>query len=226
MTLASARGRGIARRSAFAGPFLSCNLQPCRMPMTWGVRRPRVVLPLEAEHWTDDRRRAVLAHEFAHVRRHDWLVQIAGRGRLRGLLVQSALLARLPAAARRKRARVRRRRRESRRRCPDYAGHLLQIVQAARVDDRRWRSALAMARSSQLEQRFAALLLAARSRRPVSGRRIAVIAALAVVSVVPLAAMSLAPILDATIQVQTARLPRRSTRCRRRRIRRRRPFGA
>jgi beta-lactamase regulating signal transducer with metallopeptidase domain len=33
-------------------------------------------LPLDAEQWSADRRRAVLAHELAHVQRRDWLVQI------------------------------------------------------------------------------------------------------------------------------------------------------
>jgi TonB family protein len=89
----------------------------------------------------------------------------------------------------------------------DYAGHLLHIVRAARSDDRRWRSALAMARSSQLEQRFAALLVVAGNRGPVSGRRVAAVAALTVACVIPLAAMGLTPLVDATIQVQTGSLP-------------------
>src|SRR6185369_16398780 len=33
--------------------------------------RPTIVLPATSEHWTDDRRRAVLLHELAHVRRRD-----------------------------------------------------------------------------------------------------------------------------------------------------------
>lgn len=90
---------------------------------------------------------------------------------------------------------------------PDYAAHLFQIVRAARAEGRRWHAPLAMGRPSQLEQRFAALLLAGVNRRPVSARRVGAIAAFTVASVVPLAAMGLSPLFDATIQVQSASLP-------------------
>ena len=43
---------------------------------TWGLLRPRVLLPPHAREWPDDRIRIVLCHELAHVRRHDWFVQI------------------------------------------------------------------------------------------------------------------------------------------------------
>jgi beta-lactamase regulating signal transducer with metallopeptidase domain len=43
------------------------------MPFTYGLLRPVIVLPASAEEWTDDRRRSVLLHEFAHLRRHDLL---------------------------------------------------------------------------------------------------------------------------------------------------------
>jgi TonB family protein len=189
------------------------------IPMTWGLRRPRVVLPLDAEQWPDDRRRAVLAHELAHVGRRDWLVQI-----LAAVVCAVYWFHPLFWFA------YRRLRDESEHACDDvvvnlgvdaqdYAAHLLHIVRAARTGartnartharthDSAWRSALAMARPSQLEQRFAALLVAARNRRAVSGRGVATAAAVTLASVIPLAAVGLAPIVDATIQVQTARLP-------------------
>ena len=45
------------------------------MPMTYGTWRPTLVLPASADAWTDDRRRAVLLHELAHVARRDCFVQ-------------------------------------------------------------------------------------------------------------------------------------------------------
>jgi TonB family protein len=177
------------------------------VPMTWGLWRSRVLLPLDAEQWADDRRRAVLAHELAHVRRRDWLVQIVAA-------VVCAVYWFHPLFW----FAYRRLREESEHACDDvvvnlgvdaqdYAGHLLHIVRAARANDRRWRSALAMARPSQLEQRFAALLVVARNRAPVSGRRVAAVVALTMACVIPLAAIGLTPLVDATIHVQTGSLP-------------------
>lgn len=51
--------------SAFATPF------------TFGWRRPVVSLPASAADWDPDLVRSVLMHEFSHVRRNDWLRQIA-----------------------------------------------------------------------------------------------------------------------------------------------------
>ena len=42
------------------------------VPAAWGWRRPRILLPPDAEQWPADRVRRVLTHEMAHVRRRDW----------------------------------------------------------------------------------------------------------------------------------------------------------
>ncbi|HET6898587.1 MAG TPA: M56 family metallopeptidase, partial [Vicinamibacteria bacterium] len=46
-----------------------------RVPVVHGFRRPAIVVPTSAAEWPEDRRRAFLLHELAHVRRQDWPVQ-------------------------------------------------------------------------------------------------------------------------------------------------------
>jgi beta-lactamase regulating signal transducer with metallopeptidase domain len=47
----------------------------CRMPFTFGVLEPVIVLPTDAVRWPPARAAAVLAHEMAHVLRRDIAVQ-------------------------------------------------------------------------------------------------------------------------------------------------------
>ena len=78
---------------------------------TWGaVAAAHRRCPPTRVGWDDERVRAVLAHELAHVQRFDWAVQLAAEALLRGALVQPAGVDRCPPPARRRRARVRRRR--------------------------------------------------------------------------------------------------------------------
>ncbi len=124
------------------------------MPMTWGVRHPAVLLPAEAESWTEGRRRDVLLHELAHVERQDCLTQLLG-------VVACAVYWFHPLvwlAAGRMRV-------ERERACDDrvlamgtlpseYAGHLLEIARSLRAGTTAAFAALAMARPSQLANRL------------------------------------------------------------------------
>lgn len=47
--------------------------------MTWGVLRPVIMLPQEAIFWKNDHFEAILLHELAHIRRHDFLIKLAVR---------------------------------------------------------------------------------------------------------------------------------------------------
>jgi len=49
------------------------------VPMTWGVFRPVVVLPITATTWSDDQLRIVLLHELGHVQAHDWAFNLVAR---------------------------------------------------------------------------------------------------------------------------------------------------
>jgi len=133
------------------------------MPLTWGWLRPKVLMPAEAVQWPDDRRRVVLLHELAHVKRRDCLTQNIAR-------FVCALYWFNPLAW----IGARRMCIERERACDDlvlnggckasdYAGHLVQIARTFRRAPQA--AGIAMARSSNLEQRVTAIIDASRSRR-------------------------------------------------------------
>jgi len=49
------------------------------VPLTWGWRRPVIILPTEAREWTDAELRHALLHEMEHVYRGDWIAQLMAR---------------------------------------------------------------------------------------------------------------------------------------------------
>src|SRR5215212_603632 len=57
-------------------PVLLLEAERATLPVTWGHAQPKILLPRSARNWSDERLRAVLCHEIAHVRRRDWLVQV------------------------------------------------------------------------------------------------------------------------------------------------------
>lgn len=134
------------------------------MPFACGIFKPTIVLPAVAEQWSEERRRVVLFHELAHIRRRDLLGHTLGR-------VVCALYWFHPlvwSAAKRLRA-------ESERACDDlvlacggarasdYASHLLDIVTAVRRNGAP-APALPMADKKEFEGRMLAILDPALSR--------------------------------------------------------------
>ena len=71
------------------------------VPLAFGTRRPSIVIPDIADQWTDDRRRAVLLHELAHVARRDCLTQSVAFGACAISLVPPGALVGRRTAARR-----------------------------------------------------------------------------------------------------------------------------
>jgi TonB family protein len=147
--------------------------------VTWGVRRPTIILPVTAREWSDDRARIVLHHELAHVSRADWLIQMIGEI-ARGLNWFNPVMW----------AACRRLRRESERACDDallndgvaaaeYASHLVALARASSAHRRPYVPAPAMARPSGLQRRIAAMLNARVNRTPLT-RRAQTVAALVV----------------------------------------------
>src|SRR6266550_890142 len=158
------------------------------MPMTWGIRRPAILLPAEANDWTPARRRDVLLHELAHVKRHDFLIHLIAR--IACAVYWFHPLVWLAAT---------RLREERERACDDhvlragatpseYASHLLEIARGLRAARATSLASVAMARPAQLSTRLIAVLDTRRRRDRLSARAAlpAWLAAIAVV--VPLAA--------------------------------------
>ncbi|MDE0300103.1 MAG: redoxin domain-containing protein [Candidatus Poribacteria bacterium] len=135
------------------------------MPLTWGVMRPLILIPADAEHWSSDKQRAVLLHELAHVRRWDWLTQIIAH-------ICCAIYWFNPLVW----VADRRLRLERERACDDhvltngcwaadYASHLLEIARSSRPPVFAVRAAVAMAQPSRIEKRLQVILATDRNRR-------------------------------------------------------------
>src|SRR5436190_1554971 len=48
-------------------------------PFTYGVLRPAILMPADAQNWTDDEIRQAVIHELEHVRRADWPMHLLAR---------------------------------------------------------------------------------------------------------------------------------------------------
>ena len=156
---------------------------------TWGVFRPCVLLPAHARDWSDERRHLVLCHELAHIRRHDWLVQI-GAEALRIVYWFNPLVWIACAALRR----------DSEQACDDavieagvppraYATHLLQLARICRPPLAGAALPMASARTSTLERRITTMLTPHIDRRRLTPRALIATALLLTAITVPAAAL-------------------------------------
>jgi beta-lactamase regulating signal transducer with metallopeptidase domain len=147
----------VADRLALDQPPQLLRSEDAKMPFACGLFTPTIVLPAECDSWSLDRRRAVLLHELAHVRRHDLIGHTLGRLACAVYWFHPLVWT----AAKRLRS-------ESERACDDlalacgaratdYAEHLLDIVTSVRRDATP-SVALAMARRNEFEGRMLAIL--------------------------------------------------------------------
>ena len=163
--------------------------RPGSMPMTFGLLRPAVFMPPEAAVWSEERRRVVLLHELAHVRRGDAATHLLARTALSlnwwNPLAWSAWREFLKERERATDDLVL----NTGARASDYAGHLLEVARTMQSAPATAWAAVAMARRSQLEGRLLAILdLGVKRHAP--GRVAAlVVMLLAVGAVAPFAAM-------------------------------------
>lgn len=174
------------------------------IPITYGVFRPCVILPADAESWPSDRLRSVLLHELFHVVRWDCATQLMGQ--LMCALYWFNPLAWLMARSMRA---------EHERACDDrvlawglgeasYAEHLVQIARSLCAPRRSWLPAVAFSKPSQLRDRLIAILDPHRSRRIMGMRGTLIAAAMMLAVVTPLAMLHAADPATA----QAASIPR------------------
>ncbi len=163
-------------------------------PLTYGIWRPAVMVPYEACEWSEDNLRRALVHELEHVKRGDWMIQLAAR-----LTVVFYWFHPLAWMA------FRRLRVEAERACDDavlrneerteYAEQL--ILLAGRMSKAHAQPALGMANRSDLSKRVAALLNGNQRRGPAG-----LFAASSVLSAAVLAVLLVAPVRAVTLSEQ------------------------
>jgi beta-lactamase regulating signal transducer with metallopeptidase domain len=147
----------VSDRLALDEPPRLLRSEDAKMPFACGLLTPTIVLPAECDGWSLDRRRAVLLHELAHVRRHDLVGHTLGRLACAVYWFHPLVWT----AAKQLRS-------ESECACDDlalscgaratdYAEHLLDIVTSVRRDATP-SVALAMARRKEFEGRMLAIL--------------------------------------------------------------------
>ncbi len=161
-----------------------------RTPMTWGTLHPVVLLPEGAARWSADRRRVVLMHELAHVRRLDgltqWIAQAACVFHWFNPFVwksyQRFLVEREHACddyVLREGARA-----------STYAEHLLDIAKGLRNQQRAELAMAPMAHGTQIEERLRSILNDQQKRDRLSRGLLVIVCTLVFALVWPVAAIS------------------------------------
>jgi TonB family protein len=179
----AAGAQEVAREFGLRRPEVILQSDHPSLLVTWGFVEPKVILPRTAQDWTDARIRVVLAHELAHIKRGDWLIQMLAEGVRAGYWFNPVMW-----------IACRRLRLESEQATDDlvlhagingseYASHLLELARTfARV--RPWVPAPAIARPSSLERRVSAMLNTRISRAPITrAARLGIVAALSAVAI-------------------------------------------
>ncbi len=159
------------------------------MPQTWGTLRPAILLPAEADNWLIERRRVVLMHELAHVKRKDCLTQVMAQTACAFYWFNPLVWM----AARR----LRMERElacddqvlEKGTRASDYADLLLDIARTLHSGRCSSLTAVAMARQSQLEGRLLAILNPSLNRKGLNRIKASVLVVALALVILPLASL-------------------------------------
>ncbi|MFL6213900.1 MAG: HEAT repeat domain-containing protein [Blastocatellia bacterium] len=177
----------VSRRLALTQPVALRRSSRVTMPMACGFIRSSVLLPADADDWSDERREVVLLHELAHVKRRDCLTQLIAQAACAIYWFNPLVWV----AARR--LRIERERAcddqvlDAGAKASDYAGHLLDIARSMGAAPNPLMAAVAIARRSQLEGRLLAILDPRLRRRDVSRLTVIFIALVMTCVVLPLA---------------------------------------
>ena len=183
--------RRLAGRLQIERPVSLLSSGRASIPMTWGIVYPVVLLPDDADDWSEERRAVVLLHELAHIQRFDALTQFIAQFAVALFWFNPLVWF----AARQMRS-------ERERACDDvvlacgarpsdYASDLLQIARGlVGSAGTPAVAALAMARRGEFEGRLLAILDPHTKRQRVSRARTFVASVGVIALSLPLAALS------------------------------------
>jgi beta-lactamase regulating signal transducer with metallopeptidase domain len=183
----------LANRLGVTRPLILLRGERLAVPVTWGIVYPAVLLPQDSDSWSEERRRFVLVHEMAHVKRFDALTQLLAQISLAMFWFDPLVWL----AAHRMRV-------EREHACDDYvlrdgtapslyAGELLEMVRSIGMPSHDSAApafaALAMARRSEFEGRMLAILDPRLDRHTLTRRSTLMTAVIVALLTLPLAAL-------------------------------------